>query len=146
MVIKAEVPGLLHKTAAGAVELDLHGDDEVRAAMRRLQASFGGRMSGVLVEPMITGGIETIVGVVQEPVFGPVVVFGLGGIATDMLADHAARLAPLTDVDADDLIHSIRARPGPARARASPRRHRRAARHPAPGVPARRRPAAGRRA
>jgi acyl-CoA synthetase (NDP forming) len=109
VVIKAEVPGLLDKTAAGAVELDLHGDDEVRAAMRRLHSSLGGRMSGVLVEPMITGGIETIVGVVQEPVFGPVVVFGLGGIATDMFADHAARLAPLTDVDADDLVRSIRA-------------------------------------
>jgi acyl-CoA synthetase (NDP forming)/GNAT superfamily N-acetyltransferase len=109
VVIKAEVPGLLHKTAAGAVELDLRGDDEVRAAMRRLHARLGGRMSGVLVEPMITGGIETIVGVVQEPVFGPVVVFGLGGIATDMLADHAARLAPLTDSDADDLIRAIRA-------------------------------------
>ena len=109
VVIKAEVPGLLDKTAAGAVELNLRGDDEVRAAMRRLHSSLGGRMSGVLVEPMITGGIETIVGVVQEPVFGPVVVFGLGGIATDMFADHAARLAPLTDVDADDLIRSIRA-------------------------------------
>ena len=109
VVIKAEVPGLLDKTAAGAVELNLRGDDEVRAAMRRLHSSLGGRLSGVLVEPMITGGIETIVGVVQEPVFGPVVVFGLGGIATDMFADHAARLAPLTDVDADDLIRSIRA-------------------------------------
>ena len=109
VVIKAEVPGLLDKTAAGAVELNLRGDDEVRAAMRRLHSSLGGRLSGVLVEPMITGGIETIVGVVQEPVFGPVVVFGLGGIATGMFADHAARLAPLTDVDADDLIRSIRA-------------------------------------
>ena len=109
VVIKAEVPGLLDKTAAGAVELNLRGDDEVRAAMRRLHSSLGGRLSGVLVEPMITGGVETIVGVVQEPVFGPVVVFGLGGIATGMFADHAARLAPLTDVDADDLIRSIRA-------------------------------------
>jgi acyl-CoA synthetase (NDP forming)/GNAT superfamily N-acetyltransferase len=109
VVIKAEVPGLLHKTAAGAVELDLRGEDEVRAAMRRLHSSLGDRMSAVLVEPMVTGGIETIVGVVQEPVFGPVVVFGLGGIATDMLADRAARLAPLTDADADDLIRSIRA-------------------------------------
>ena len=111
VVIKADVPGLLHKTAAGAVELDLRGDDEVRAAMSRLQAKFAGRMSGVLVEPMITGGVETIVGVVQEPVFGPVVVFGLGGVATDVLGDHAARLAPLTGADADDLIHSIRAAP-----------------------------------
>ena len=107
VVIKAEVPGLLHKTAAGAVELDLRGDDEVRAAIGRLHASLGGRISGVLVEPMITGGIETIVGVVQEPVFGPVVVFGLGGIATEVLADHAARLAPLTGADADDLIRAI---------------------------------------
>ena len=111
VVIKADVPGLLHKTAAGAVELDLRGAGEVRAAMRRLQARFAGRMSGVLVEPMITGGIETIVGVVQEPVFGPVVVFGLGGVATDVLGDRVARLAPLTSADADDLIHSIRAAP-----------------------------------
>ena len=111
VVLKADVPGLLHKSTGGAVELDLHGDGEVRAAMGRLQARFAGRLSGVLVEPMITGGIETIIGVVQEPVFGPVVVFGLGGIATDVLGDHAARLAPLTDADADDLIHSIRAAP-----------------------------------
>jgi acyl-CoA synthetase (NDP forming) len=111
VVIKADVPGLLHKTVAGAVELDLHGADEVRAAMRRLQDRFAGRMNGVLVEPMITGGIETIVGVVQEPVFGPVVVFGLGGLATEVLGDHVARLAPLTGPDADDLIHSIRAAP-----------------------------------
>ena len=55
-----------------------------------LHARFAGRMSGVLVEPMITSGIETLAGVVQEPVFGPVVVFGLGGIATGVLADHAA--------------------------------------------------------
>ena len=111
VVIKAEVPGLLHKTETGAVELDLHGDHEVREAMRRLQGKFAGRMTGVLVEPMITGGIETIIGVVQEPVFGPVVVFGLGGIATEVLADHVARLAPLTIADADDLIHSLRAAP-----------------------------------
>ena len=117
VVIKADVPGLLHKTAAGAVELDLHGADEVRAAMGRLQDRFAGRLSGVLVEPMIADGVETIVGVVQEPVFGPVVVFGLGGVATEVLGDRAARLAPLTIADADDLIHSIRAAPGRTRAR-----------------------------
>ena len=111
VVIKADVPGLLHKTAAGAVELDLHGAGEVRAAMGRLQDRFAGRMNGVIVEPMITGGVETIAGVVQEPVFGPVVVFGLGGVATEVLGDHVARLAPLTGADADDLIRSIRAAP-----------------------------------
>ena len=109
VVIKADVPGLLHKSAAGAVELDLNGAGQVRAAVGRLQAEFAGRLSGVLVEPMVTGGVETIVGVVQEPVFGPVVVFGLGGVATDVLGDRAARLAPLAVADADDLIHAIRA-------------------------------------
>ena len=58
---------------------------------------------------MITGGTETIIGVVQEPVFGPVVVFGLGGVATEVLGDHAARLVPFTSADADDLIRSTRA-------------------------------------
>ena len=57
------------------------------------------------------GGVETIVGVVQEPVFGPVVVFGLGGVATEVLGDHAARLAPLTDTDAAELIATVRAAP-----------------------------------
>ena len=111
VVFKADVPGLLHKTAAGDVELDLHGAEEVRVAMLLLQARFAGRMSAVLVEPMITGGIETLAGVVQEPVFGPVVVFGLGGTATGVLDDHAARLAPLTGADAEDLIRGIRAAP-----------------------------------
>ena len=111
VVLKADVPGLLHKTAAGAVELDLHGAGEVRAAAGRLHARFAGRMSGALVEPMVTGGIETLAGVVQEPVFGPVVVFGLGGIATGMPDGHAARLAPLTGADAKDLIRAIRAAP-----------------------------------
>ena len=109
VVIKADVPGLLHKSAAGAVELDLHGARQVRAAVGRLQTEFAGRLSGVLVEPMVAGGVETIVGVVQEPVFGPVVVFGLGGVATDVIGDRAARLAPLTVADADDLIRAIRA-------------------------------------
>ncbi len=52
--------------------------------------------------------METIIGVIQEPVFGPLVVFGLGGVATEVLGDHAARLAPLTDADADELVGGTR--------------------------------------
>jgi acyl-CoA synthetase (NDP forming) len=63
------------------------------------------------VQPMITGGTEVIVGVAQEPVFGPLVVFGLGGVATEVLGDHAARLAPLTSADADELIESVKCAP-----------------------------------
>jgi acyl-CoA synthetase (NDP forming) len=60
---------------------------------------------------MLSGGVEVLVGVVQEPVFGPLVVFGLGGVATEVLGDQAARLTPLTDADADNLIHSVHAAP-----------------------------------
>ena len=59
----------------------------------------------------ITGGTEVIIGVQDDQMFGPLVVFGLGGVATEVLADHAARLAPLTETDADTLINSIRSAP-----------------------------------
>ena len=111
VVLKADVPGLVHKTDAGAVQLDLHGDSEVRAGYRALAARFGDRMSAVLVQPMITGGTEVIIGVVHEAVFGPLVVFGLGGVATDVLADRTARLTPLTDTDSAAMIRSIHAAP-----------------------------------
>ena len=111
VALKAEVPGLVHKTDAGAVLLGIDSPEAARGAFDSLAERFAGNFSGVLVEPMITGGTEVIIGVVQEPVFGPLVVFGLGGVATEVLGDHAARLAPLTTADADDLIHSIRAAP-----------------------------------
>jgi acyl-CoA synthetase (NDP forming)/GNAT superfamily N-acetyltransferase len=111
VAVKAEVPGLVHKTAAGAVLLDQHGPDQAREAFGALAGRFAGRFSGAVVQPMITSGTEVIIGVVQEPVFGPLVVFGLGGVATEVLGDRAARLAPLTTTDADDLIHSIRGAP-----------------------------------
>ena len=111
VVLKAEVPGLVHKTDAGAVQLDLHGGREVRAGYRALAERFGARMTAALIQPMVTGGTEVIIGVVQERVFGPLVVFGLGGVATDVLGDRSARLTPLTDTDAAALIRSIHAAP-----------------------------------
>ncbi len=111
VVLKADVPGLVHKTDAGAVQLDLHGPDEVRSGYRALAGRFGARMSAAIIQPMVTGGTEVIIGVAQEPVFGPLVVFGLGGVATDVLGDRSARLTPLTGTDAAALIRSIRAAP-----------------------------------
>jgi len=111
VVLKADVPGLVHKTDAGAVLLDLRTEDDVRSGYRQLAEEFGMRLTGVLVEPMITGGTEVIIGVEDDQMFGPLVVFGLGGVATEVLADHAARLAPLTETDADTLISSIRSAP-----------------------------------
>ena len=111
VVLKADVPGLVHKTDAGAVEVDLRSESEVRRAYRELTDRFGARLRGILLQPMITGGTEVIAGVADDRMFGPLVVFGLGGVATGVLADHAARLAPLTDVDADRLIRSLRSAP-----------------------------------
>ncbi len=111
VVLKAQAAGLVHKTEAGAVKLGLHGEQEVREAYRDLAARFGAGLTGVIVQPMLSGGVEVLAGVVQEPVFGPLVVFGLGGVATEVLGDHAARLTPLTDTDADDLIHGVHAAP-----------------------------------
>src|SRR6202034_3104856 len=72
---------------------------------------FGTGMAAVIIQPMVTGGTEVTVGVTQEPVFGPLIVFGLGGVPTDVLGDSSARLTPLTDTDAATLIRSVRAAP-----------------------------------
>ena len=106
VVLKAEVPGLVPGADAGAVEVDLLTAAEVRAAYRRLADRFGRRLSRVLVQPMVTDGTEVRIGVTDDRVFGPLVVFGLGGTATGVPADQAARLTPLTDTDADSLIRS----------------------------------------
>jgi acyl-CoA synthetase (NDP forming)/GNAT superfamily N-acetyltransferase len=111
VVLKADVDGVVHKTDAGAVQLDLRTEADVRAAYRSLVSRFGDRLRRILVQPMITGGNEVIIGVADDHMFGSLVVFGLGGVATEVLGDHAARLTPLTDIDADELIHSIRSAP-----------------------------------
>jgi acyl-CoA synthetase (NDP forming) len=111
VVLKAEAEGLVHKTDAGGVRLDLRTPKEVAEGYRALAADFGSRLHRVLVQPMLTGGVEVMIGVVQEPVFGPLVVFGLGGVATEVLGDHVTRLTPLTDADADEMIRTVRAAP-----------------------------------
>ncbi|MEV1063588.1 GNAT family N-acetyltransferase [Streptomyces sp. NPDC050263] len=111
VVMKAHWPGLLHKSQHRAVHLDLRGDAQVRAAFRDLDTRFAGLMTGVVLQPLATRGTELFAGVVQDEVFGPLVLFGLGGTATEVLADHAGRLAPLTDRDVHELITSPRCAP-----------------------------------
>lgn len=111
VVMKAHWPGLVHKSAQHAVHLDLRGDSQIRSAFRDLETRFAGLMTGVVLQPLAARGTELFAGVAQDEVFGPLVLFGLGGTATEVLADHAARLAPLTDHDVHDLITSPRCAP-----------------------------------
>jgi acyl-CoA synthetase (NDP forming)/GNAT superfamily N-acetyltransferase len=110
VMLTAGVPGLAHNYDAGIVLPDLHSADDVRRAFRSLRETFGDRLSAVAVQPATAGGAVVTISVLQEQVFGPLVLFGPGQ-ATDVLADRVARLAPLTDSDADTLIRSIRGAP-----------------------------------
>jgi hypothetical protein len=111
VVLKAEATDVPSKRDAGAVKLDLRTPADVAAAYRDLAGRFGTRLQRVLVQPMLADGVETMIGVVQEPMFGPLVVFGLSGPATEVLGDRVARLSPLTDTDAEEMIRGLRAAP-----------------------------------
>jgi len=111
VALKTAASGIAHKTDVGGVVLDLGSADQVREAFDGLAARLGDTMAGAIVQPMIDPGLETIVGVVQDASFGPLVMFGLGGVATDVLGDVAFRILPLADVDASELIRSVRAAP-----------------------------------
>ena len=111
VVLKAEAEGLVHRTDAGGVRVDLRTPQEVAEAYRTLAADFGPRLQRVLIQPMLAGGVEVAISVAQEPVFGPLVVFGSGDPATGVPGDHVARLTPLTDTDAGEMITSVRAAP-----------------------------------
>ena len=111
VVLKAEAEGLVHRTGAGGVKVDLRTPQEVAEGYRMLVADSGLRLQRVLVQPMLEGGVEVMIGVAQEPVFGPLVVFGSGGPATEVHGDHVTRLTPLTDTDAEEMIHAVHATP-----------------------------------
>jgi acetyl coenzyme A synthetase (ADP forming)-like protein len=95
-VVKSAVPGA-HKTESGGIALDLADEDVVRAAAERI----GGP---VLVQPFIRGGAELLAGVVQDPVFGPLVAFGPGGVFAELIGEAQFRIAPLTLEDAEELV------------------------------------------
>ncbi len=111
VALKAVVPGLLHKSDRGGVLLDLADSKAVGAAYGTLSERFGAELRGAVVQPMAVPGVETLVGVVSDAVFGPLVVFGAGGVVTDLLGDRATRLAPLTDLDAAAMVRGLRSSP-----------------------------------
>jgi acetate---CoA ligase (ADP-forming) len=114
IALKAIAPGILHKTEAGAVRLNLAGGEQVRQAAAEMQASIeerGVTVSGFVVQRMIGGGVEMIVGTVSDPQFGPVVACGAGGVLVELLRDVAVRLTPLTREDASEMIRSLKTYP-----------------------------------
>jgi acetate---CoA ligase (ADP-forming) len=101
VVVKTAVAGA-HKTETGGVALDLADGAAVRAATERIGCP-------VILQPMIKGGVELLAGVAQDPVFGPLVAFGPGGVFAELIGDAHFRLTPLTDVDADELVSAGKA-------------------------------------
>jgi acyl-CoA synthetase (NDP forming) len=120
VVLKTAAPGA-HKTEQGGIALDLADEAAVLDAAERIGAPL-------LVQPFVRGGAELLAGAVQDPVFGPLVAFGPGGVLAELIGEAQFRLAPLTDLDAEELVHSgkagrlvagFRGTPPPTRARSS---------------------------
>ncbi len=113
VVLKVQSPDISHKTEAKAVRLGLASDAEVAAAYDEILHNAkayksGARIDGVLVQEMVSGGIEAILGVTNDKLFGPAVMFGLGGIFAEVLKDVAFRIAPVTKSAALDMIAEIK--------------------------------------
>jgi len=115
VVAKLATRRLQHKSDIGAVRVGLSSESAVRSAFQDLSAlaaAHGGvnhaEGEGIVIQPMIADGIETMVGIADDPVFGALVAFGLGGIHVEVLGDVRFRVAPLTDRDAHELLHGIR--------------------------------------
>jgi acetate---CoA ligase (ADP-forming) len=114
VALKATAEGLIHKTDAGGVELDLTDAAAVAAAAARVAeavAQAGHRLEGFLVQPMAPTGLELLAGVVHDASFGPVLVCGAGGTNAELLGDISVRITPLTDLDAREMLRSLRSFP-----------------------------------
>jgi acyl-CoA synthetase (NDP forming) len=101
VVVKTAAPGA-HKTETGGVHVDLRDEVSVRKAAKQI----GGP---VIVQTYVQGGVELLAGVVQDPRFGPLVAFGPGGVLAELIGSARLALAPLSDVDAEELVTSGKA-------------------------------------
>jgi acyl-CoA synthetase (NDP forming) len=108
VALKAVGAALLHKTEQRALRLNLDSRAAVRQAAVELTTALGDRMDGLLVQAMVTGGAEMMIGAINDTIFGHVVVCGSGGVLVDLLADSACRLHPVTDRDAQEMVESLK--------------------------------------
>jgi acetyl coenzyme A synthetase (ADP forming)-like protein len=104
---------IVHKTEMGGIVLNLADEAAVRHAFATIRQRLADHddlqaMEGVLIQPMVTGGVEVMVGVTTDPLFGPLIAFGLGGVHVEILGDVRFRVTPLTDRDASEMVREIR--------------------------------------
>jgi acetyl coenzyme A synthetase (ADP forming)-like protein len=114
VALKAIATGLIHKTDAGAVALGLGDASSVRAGAHAIAAAVekaGYRLEGLIVQPMAAAGVELLLGVVNDESFGPVIACGAGGTSVELLRDVAVRITPLSDLDAKEMLRSLRSFP-----------------------------------
>ncbi len=107
VVLKVISEDALHKSDVGGVALDVNGETEVRAAYEQVTSAVSDP-DGVMIQEFVPGGHEVLVGMAHDPNFGPLVVFGLGGVYVELLQDVSFRLHPITDVDAPEMIRETK--------------------------------------
>ncbi|MGD1969200.1 MAG: acetate--CoA ligase family protein, partial [Desulfobacterales bacterium] len=110
VVVKGLGSALMHKTEQGLVKLNLSDAQAVEKAVEAITTSAGNDLEGFVVQPQIQGQRELVAGLFRDPQFGPVVMFGIGGVFTEALADVSFRLAPITESDASEMLGEIRAK------------------------------------
>ncbi len=108
VALKAAGPGILHKADLGAVRLNLGSEMRVREVWRELKSRLADQMTSAVIQSMVTGGVEMLAGIVDDPAFGHVIACATGGTLTELLADRQLRLHPLTDRDAVDMVSGLR--------------------------------------
>ena len=109
LVMKGCAAEIAHKTEKGLIRLDVRNEDEARTAFKEITAAMDGAEKAVLVQQMIKGQRELVVGLTRDPQFGPCVMFGLGGIFTEVLEDTSFRVAPIEKRDALEMMQEIKA-------------------------------------
>ncbi len=109
VVLKASAPGLVHKTDVGGVAVGLRDAEAVRAAATGMRARIAG-LDGFLVQRQVPRGLEALVGVTVDPTLGPLLVAGIGGVAVELYKDVSFRVTPVSDLDAGDMLDSLRGR------------------------------------
>jgi acetate---CoA ligase (ADP-forming) subunit beta len=110
VVLKVCSPEVSHKTESGLVAVNLGNEADLEAAFQKISRASSVKEGGFLVQEMIKGARELVIGMIRDPQFGPCVMFGLGGIFTEIMGDVAFRPAPLSEADAREMIGEIKGR------------------------------------